>query len=60
MQIKEKEKEIKVRGREGDYTILFHSSTLLPVFHNLYPKVMSGLDIQRKLSFEVTPLTDST
>lgn len=64
MQIKKKYKVIKVGGRERDYTILFHPSTLLPVYHNWltisHPKVMSSLDIQGELGFEVSPLTDST
>lgn len=60
MQIKKKYKEIKVGGREGDYSIPFHPSTSLSVFYNLYPKVRSSLDIQRELGFEVSPLTDST
>lgn len=58
MQIKKKYKEIKVGGREKDYSILFNPSTLLPVFHNLYSKVMCSLDLQRELGFEVSPQTD--
>lgn len=59
MQIKKKYREIKVGGREKDYSMPFNPSTSLPVFHNLYPKVVSGLDLQRDLGFEVSPQIDS-
>lgn len=58
MQIKKKYKDIKVGGREKNYSIPFYPSTLLPVFHSLYPKVVSSLDLQRELGFEVSPQID--